>query len=357
METKDRSSRTPKARNSVSVAAIVPVYNVECYLEQCVESLLTQTYPLSKIILVDDGSTDTSGATCDSLAADHEVVSAVHKVNEGLGFARNTGLEILEGSADYVMFVDSDDWLEPNALERLLAATSGQNVDCVIGGHTKKDDDGNTQFVLQLENALYAGEAIRTELIPRLCGSAPECSDSIPMSACSSLYRVNYIQDNAIRFPSEREVISEDFVFKFAVLLRASRVVISDFTQYNYRTNVGSLTTSYRADRFEASVHFYCEILNILRAEGLPTECFTRLQKTFFIYLRMCIKQERRRISRKKFTEARRTISRELADPTLHEVLAHYPTRRLGRKQRFFLVLCRFQASGAMLGLAELGLL
>lgn len=126
----------------IKISAIVPVYNVKMYLRQCVDSLLAQTYPFFEIILVDDGSTDGCSLLCDELAAAYAQVHSVHKENAGLGYARNTGLDNLSELSDYVMFIDSDDWLEANAVECLLAAIQGDDVDCVIGGHTKKDCTG-----------------------------------------------------------------------------------------------------------------------------------------------------------------------------------------------------------------------
>lgn len=357
MEKMSKETSLVGSTQGAQVAVIVPVYNVERYLEQCLDSLLAQSVPFSRIILVDDGSTDGSGALCDSYAAKHEAIGVVHKSNAGLGYARNTGLDTLGDGADYVMFVDSDDWLEPNALEYLLRALGDTDADCVIGGNTKKDGADNTRFVLQLENAVYSGEDIRSKVIPRLCGSAPELSDSMPMSACSSLFRLSCINEYSLRFPSEREMISEDFVFKFYFLLHSKCVVTSDFTQYCYRTNESSLTRSYRADRFDASIHFYTEVLKAIEDEGLPHECVLRLQKTLFIYLRMCIKQERTSVSKKSAIAARATIAEQLNNPTLLSVLKDYPLKRLGRRQRMFVCLVRRRSSGLLLVLSQLGLL
>lgn len=357
MEKMNRETGLLGNMQRVQVAAIVPVYNVERYLEQCLNSLLVQTVSFNRIILVDDGSTDGSGALCDRYSSEYDVIDVVHKSNAGLGYARNTGLDALGDGADYVMFVDSDDWLEPNALECLICALGDTGADCVIGGHTKKDGAGNTRFVLQLENAVYSGEDIRDRVIPRLCGSAPELSDSIPMSAWSTLFRVNCINEYSLRFPSEREMVSEDFVFKFYFLLYSDCVVTSDFTQYCYRTNEESLTRSYRADRFNASIHFYTEVLRAIEDEGLSHECVLRLQKTLFIYLRMCVKQERTRVSRKSIIGAYLTVAEQLSDPTLLSVLKDYPFKRLGYRQRMFVALVRHRASGLLLALSQLGLL
>lgn len=343
--------------NNMHIAAIVPVYNVEDYLNQCISSLIRQTIAFDRIVLIDDGSIDTSGTTCDYYASRHPNIDVIHKQNEGLGFARNTGLSALESDIDYVMFVDSDDWLEPDALEHLLIKAVECQADCVIGGHTKKDSGDNTRFVQKLENRVYEGSSIREELIPRLCGSAPGASDSIPVSAWGSLFRLDVIQEYALHFPSEREMISEDFVFKFNFLLHARCVAISDFTQYCYRTNDASLSRSYRPDRFNASLQFYREVLRMIQRENLSDECITRLQKTLFIYLRTCIKQERKAVSGKGFCEAKRFVTDSLSDSTVREVISQYSPVHLRWRQRLFFELIRFRLSGVLLLLADFGLL
>lgn len=325
------------------VAAVVPVFNVERYLGQCIESLLAQTYPFSEIVLVDDGSTDSCGAICDEYAAAHREVTVVHKENAGLGFARNSGLGALSGESDYVMFVDSDDWLEPDAVEHLLVAAGGHPVDCVIGGHTKRTDKNDCLFELKLENERCEGEEIRNKLMPRLCGSAPSLSDSIPMSVCSSLYSANYIDRFGLRFPSEREIVSEDFVFKFNALLHAMRVVTCDFTGYNYRTNPGSLSMSYRADRFEATMHFYSVATQMIVDAKLPHEALVRMQKTLFIYLRKCISQELPVTSGKSGADAVAAIRRMLGDDRLRAVVRTYPVRELRPKQRTFALMLKYR--------------
>ena len=106
-------------RNIPAVSVIIPVYNVEAYLEQCVDSVLSQSFDDFEIILVDDESPDGSGEICERYAASDTRVSVVHKKNGGLGYARNTGLEKAVGR--YVFFLDSDDYLPADALERLYA--------------------------------------------------------------------------------------------------------------------------------------------------------------------------------------------------------------------------------------------
>lgn len=345
------------SQKNLSVAAIVPVYNVEKYLRQCLDSLLGQTCAFSDIILVDDGSTDASGAICDEYAESCDIVSVVHKRNAGLGFARNSGLDAISATTDYVMFIDSDDWLDPCALEILVGAMRGSCAECVMGGHTKRDNDSKKLFELKLGNREYRGEEIRNELMPRLCGSAPSLSDSIPMSSCSSLFSAEYIAEHDLRFPSEREVLSEDFVFKFNALLYASRVITCDFTQYNYRTNPRSLSMSYRPDRFEATLRFYGIALKMINAAGLPHEAITRMQKTLFIYLRKCISQELPQASGKPLIEAVDAVRSMVDDACVRAVVLEYPIGQLGWKQRTFVYMLRKRQAHLLLFMAKLGVL
>lgn len=126
------------------VSVIVPVYNVECYLEECLSSLLAQTYRNIEIILVDDGSTDGSGALCDSLAHTDSRIRVLHKQNGGLSDARNRGLR--EASGEWISFVDSDDWVSPVFIEALLRAAleTGCEISAIPFGKPFKDGSGCT---------------------------------------------------------------------------------------------------------------------------------------------------------------------------------------------------------------------
>lgn len=346
-----------EGNNPIRVSAIVPVYNVERYVRQCVDTLLAQSYPLEEIVLVDDGSTDSSGAICDEYAALHEKVTAVHKQNAGLGYARNTGLDSLTRPSDYVMFVDSDDWLEKGAVEYLVGALGADPADCVIGGHTKKTDKGKNVFELRLENRRFEGIEVQEKLLPRLCGSLPASHDSVPMSAYSALYRRSMLEAHDLRFPSEREMISEDFVFKFYFLLHAETAVLSDFTGYCYRTVKGSLTTRYRSDRFDATLHFYEQAECMVHAEKLSEECILRLRKTILIYFLMCVRQERRKISRKHFLKSLETVRDMVGEGRFRIIVESYPISSLGFRQRLFATMIKRRMAVLIMVLSELGML
>ena len=339
----------------INITVIVPVCNVETYLEKCVNSILKQSYPVFEVLLVDDGSTDKSGALCECLAAEHSRVRVVHKENAGLGFARNTGLDNLRAETTHVMFVDSDDWLEPGMVDSFARIMEQSGADCVLGGFTKRNGDGNPQFEFKLEDAVWEGDDLARKFVPRVCGSAPETSDSIPMSACSSMFTKTNIDDHSLRFPSEREVISEDFVFKFKYLQTCKKVATTSCVGYSYRTNLSSLTTSYRPDRFEACLHFYDYACRLVAGSSAEADCLLRLKKKLFISMKMCISQEVTRVSGKGRREACDAIRKMAGDERLLKVIDEYPRERLGLAQRAFVGLLRYRAARVLYAAAECG--
>lgn len=119
--------------SSPFVSVIIPVYNVSRYLPQCIESVISQTYQNIEIVIIDDGSTDGSGKICDQYAERDPRIRVIHSMNRGLASARNLGLENARGT--FISFIDSDDWMEPHAIEALLRAAVETDADVVKAGH------------------------------------------------------------------------------------------------------------------------------------------------------------------------------------------------------------------------------
>ena len=135
------------------VTVVVPVFNVEKYLHQCIESLLNQTYRNLEIILVDDGSTDNSGAICDKYRQKDQRIKVIHKCNQGLGFARNSGMK--ETTSDYITFMDSDDYADEDMIEELMRPIIDENADTVIGGFKKVNDEKKILFIDSYNKKTY----------------------------------------------------------------------------------------------------------------------------------------------------------------------------------------------------------
>lgn len=211
---------------------VVPVYNVAQYLSACVDSLLSQTYEIIEIVLVNDGSTDESSEICDAYARSSQRITAVHRENGGLSAARNTGLRRATG--DYVLFLDSDDWIEADAVRSLLATAQVENADVVVCGFHLDVHDENGELVastprlpkpLTVDGPLEDLSRANRELV------------GFAGYAWNKLYRRDLIEGST--FPEGISLV-EDIVFNGPVLARARRVLFIDehFVHYVQRPRV-----------------------------------------------------------------------------------------------------------------------
>lgn len=219
------------------VSLIIPVYNVEIYLERCIESVLNQTYRDLEIILVNDGSTDTSGVMCDNFSQQDKRIKVIHQLNAGLSEARNTGLKYITG--DFVMFVDSDDWLERDAVSFLLEQLQRNNADMVVGGvsrtsEVKQYSQSNIEVVLMNQEE-YAKKYFKIG------------SQSIEYYVWNKLYRKEIVDD--ILYPSG--FFAEDVPTTFQYILKSEKIVVTNKIIYNYFINPNSLTSRFTERYFD----------------------------------------------------------------------------------------------------------
>lgn len=337
-----------KNNDNPLVSVIVPVYNVEKYLDECVKSILAQSYKNLEIILVDDGSPDGCPEMCDNYQALDPRVRVIHKNNGGLGFARNSGLDIATG--DYVVFVDSDDYLDSDAIEDLVTAAINNHAQLVKDGFRKRDDVGNTLYVRSYVGGVFKGKDIDTLFSPRLLGSSPSMSDSIEMSVWATLYDRSIIEQIHLRFDSERMVVSEDLPFNLTFLSHCNNVVLTDKITYNYRLNQNSLTEKYESGKFLRILEFF-DIMNG-RFPELITRENTRFSRLFFVYLKKYIKHE----LLNKEASPKMIISRiaEICDyPMVIQRIQTYPIDKLPVKHRIFLKLVKRKKANILYFLAK----
>lgn len=242
------------------VSIIVPIYNVEKYLDRCMESLLNQTLKDIEIIMVDDGSPDNCPKMCDEYAKKDKRVKVIHKKNGGLGFARNSGLDIATG--EYVAFVDSDDFTDTDAYRCLYETAKERGADVVYAGfHSQQSDLSETTFfTLDKE---WVGKDILSFLGEMLYNDKPQ-EENISMSMWNAIYRRSVIENNHIRFKSEREVLSEDAVFHMSLLPLCKKVVCIPKIFYHYCYNGESLTNSgFKTSKIESSQKLYETLIGI----------------------------------------------------------------------------------------------
>lgn len=256
------------------ISIVVPVYNVEKYLNRCLESLVSQTYPFLEILLVDDGSTDSCPQLCEEWAQKDSRIRVIHKKNAGLGMARNTGLDHAAGK--YILFVDSDDYLVSHTVEKACSLAKDTNAEIVVFGMNRISRNGNvvSRMVPASEKPLFEGESVLSIVLPALLSAnaySPVLSN-VPGSAWSGLYSMELIRRANWRFVSEREIISED-IYSLLMLYRDVRsVAVLKDACYCYCENEASLTQTYRADRFRKAGECYLRCVELCRKNGYPLQ-------------------------------------------------------------------------------------
>ncbi len=221
------------------ISFVIPVYNVEKYLNECVDSILAQDFKDYEIILVDDGSPDNSGAICDEYADKYDFISVIHKKNGGQSDARNVGLKAAKG--DYILFVDSDDYIGKGSLKKMAQCVYDSNgmADVIFLEAFKVFPNGK---VISLGDG-YIGECIngcsKKSVIEHLA-SLPK----YPGSACSKMVKRKLITDNNIFF--ESGIISlEDIDWTLSAILKSEVYAYCSADYYYYRqSRAGSVTNS-----------------------------------------------------------------------------------------------------------------
>lgn len=334
------------------VTIIVPVYNVEKYIYECVDSLIKQTYKNIEIILIDDGSKDKSGAICDNYAASDARIKVIHKQNEGLGFARNTGLKAAQGK--FVTFIDSDDKADANLVENLVNGIYEANGDTCIGGFKRISENGVIGFEERYDKAVFEGKNVYNNLFARMLGSAPDKHDAIRMSVWNVMYSMDIVRRHNIEFPSERVFISEDIIWDSEYYKYAKKAIVIDSTAYNYRITPGSLTQKYKPDMLEKICVLYNEMCN--RLSGDKTK-ITRLQRQFFVNLKACIKQENSSVSHKSNVEIKTAIKEIVNNCVVHTVSGEYLRVIHQRKQKMFVWAVRYKCVTLLYLLNKAGML
>lgn len=232
------------------VSVVVPVYNVEKYIARCIESILSQTYENLELILVDDGSSDQSGAICDEYAHKDNRVTVIHQKNAGVSRARNAGIDQAKG--EFLFFVDSDDWVEPEHIQTLLPI-DGENM--VYGGR---------KFFV---NGLFTGVlTIPTVLLYReewLSGYDTVHSRGLTLTFINACYDMKLIRTHNLQFNTELD-ISEDGMFNLEYMKYCSKIRYTDKCTYCYED--GDVTSSSLSHKYQPK-RLLAEILKCKKTE------------------------------------------------------------------------------------------
>lgn len=261
---------------SVALSVVIPVYNIENYLGKCLDSILAQTFQDYEVIVVNDGSTDRTADVCDEYAAKDARIRIIHKENEGVSVARNTGIEVASG--EYFLFFDGDDFMEPYTMEELYKVAKEQQADTVVYGYHRYEDGKVKETCYpRFEQSIYENDVIVKEVLPAFIGLSCDKINDWLNHKSDALYVENpalwrtmtsarIIKENNIRFIPNLKV-GEDTLFIATYLSFAKRCYIQQKCYYYLVTR-------------ETSTIFVYEKKPLQKLEGKLHQLSARLELT-----------------------------------------------------------------------------
>ncbi|GIN96860.1 glycosyl transferase family A [Siminovitchia terrae] len=266
------------------VSVVVPVYKVEKCLRRCIDSIINQTFTQIEIILVNDGSPDGSGEICDKYSMQDRRVKAFHKENGGLSDARNYGIDRAKG--EYILFVDSDDYIEFDAIEKMLFYANRHSLD-VVCADMCKISEGNSKSVIKRttllggasKNKIMTGEEYLVDCIYK---------KQLSVAACTRMYKTQLIKKNKIYF--KKGLLHEDENWTPKILLAANRIGYFNFVFYNYIIREDSITQAVNKKKHISDVMITCEELESEYNKLLISNKNKRILKDYLarLYINTC---------------------------------------------------------------------
>lgn len=262
------------------ISIIVPVYNTENYLEKCLYSLVNQTYKNIEIIIIDDGSPDNSMNIIQKFVLADNRVKVISQKNQGLSGARNTGMNNANG--DYIMFIDSDDWIETDTCEKAINASEKYNADVVFWPYIKEFSDSQKDNYLFDKTEIIWSEKNINQLSRRMVGlvgdelANPQSIDNL-VTAWGKLYKKSVIGD--VRFTDTKIIGTEDALFNIEVFLGInSAVYIPDLLSHYRKDNESSLTHNYKKKLVSRWREMYSRIKFLLDRNDMSREYYDALK-------------------------------------------------------------------------------
>ena len=228
------------------VSVVLPIYNVEKYLKKSVQSVQNQTYRNLEIILVDDGSKDSSGRICDELSKEDSRIQVVHKNNGGLASARNSGYEVATG--EYVMYIDSDDCVKEDTVKKCVDAIERDKSDVVIFGYEKVSEDGNILEVCSWDNKIYSHNEMTEHLYRAIC----EMSFGY---AWNKLYRKSILDKSGV-LGDAKVIDREDLIYNMELVKYWNKITYIDYVGYEYLQRSTSLLHNSNLARLNGVEYF-----------------------------------------------------------------------------------------------------
>lgn len=297
------------------VSVIVPVYNKKAYLEQCIESILSQTYKKLELILVDDASSDGSGEICDSYVARDDRVRVIHQQNGGPTAACVAGMKAASGG--YYMFVDSDDYVEPEMIAEMADRLKGVPGELVCCGYVMEKQRGMERAGSSAAPGIYEGDRLREQIKSKLIGVEKKV---VPLSRCMKLCEKTLFEGNEIYYDYSLR-FGDDTNLMYPALLASRRVVImKDAFFYHYRYVDGSLVHGYVEGLFAGVGRLMETVKRIAEEKKAPDAAETVARE--YCYMLMYVMKNELRAPDKDYRKRIQTI---FGEETIKTMLQNTP--------------------------------
>lgn len=255
---------------TTKISVVIPVYNTGEYLVKCLDSVCNQTLKDLEIIIVNDGSSDNSQDIIDDYLKKDNRIKSIVQQNSGLGPTRNAGM--LASTSDYIVFVDSDDWIELSTCEEMLNVGEESQADIVVYNSVKIYSDGTKVK----RPAILPRTIPKRELITSKFQFEYFIGRGYGVSACNKLYRLSFLRKNELKFEKNSEIFAEDLLFNLMCLLNKPFIVLTEYYFYNYYIRDNSIIQSYKPDMAERMANLISRLDFYIRKKGLEKD-FTGL--------------------------------------------------------------------------------
>ena len=310
------------------ISVIVPAYNAAPFLETCVRSILGQDFSDLELLLVDDGSTDGTGALCDRLAETDPRIRVIHQENAGVSAARNRGVR--EATGELIAFVDADDWLERSAYGEMIRAMDAAGADCAVCGYDLVWPDGSRQpFASPLPNGVFSTDAVNDALVLPLLGDRISAT-LVLGTVWRYLFRRSVILEHDIRFSG---AYLEDEIFLIAYFSAAPcRLASVDKSLYNYLQNPASVTRRYLADYTDTFAASLALKQQLVERYHIPVPDDWR-DNTCWAGLLIAVSNEFAPGNGHSLAYKLRALKRICALPDFRHALEHYTPRGMSRNK------------------------
>ncbi len=326
------------------ISVIVPIYNVEKYLKQCIDSIVSQSFKDYEVILVDDGSPDNCPVICDEYAKKYTQVKVIHKENGGLVSARKAGVKTAVG--EYICFVDGDDWIKPDFLELIAEKITENNADILSFNFTRYTPERCEECIQPIILGYYLKNELIEKVYSHMLSTKPFYSFGIHPSVCAKCIRREIVL-NEYKYIPDVVTLGEDTMLTCACLLEADSLEIINNTSYMYRQNMSSMTHSYNKNLMQGIV----TLLEYIQDIGYKKswDCSKQLEDYFVSLTGALIINE---LARHKCTlrESKKILSEYKMMPIIKELLQSVDLKKYPLKNKivieclknnfYFLLMC-----------------